>query len=100
MLSAQAVRLRNDIFSITASGDNVWATYGGYDQYLGFYRHSYGFSKFNKDAGWLNVPFSKVDGALDLVRITVNPTDENQVFVSSYFSGLLKFENESTCYAL
>jgi len=85
---------RNDIFSITVSGDNIWATYGGYDQYMSFLFKRYGFSKFNRDTGWLNIPFSQVDGAQDLVRITVNPKDAEQIFVSSYSGGLLKYENE------
>ncbi len=86
---------KNNLFSITASGDNLWGTYGGYNQYMSFTGQSYGFSKFTPDSGWTNIPFSKVDGALDLVRITVNHARENQIFISSYFNGLLKYEDET-----
>ncbi|MGG7033875.1 MAG: ABC transporter substrate-binding protein [Flavobacterium sp.] len=86
---------KNNIFSITVSNDNLWATYGDYDQYYNPHPlNYYGISKFNTDEGWLNIPFSEMDGASDLVRLTVNPKKENQIFVSSYHNGLLKFENE------
>lgn len=86
---------KNNIFSITVANDNLWATYGDYDQYYNPYPlNYYGISKFNKDEGWLNIPFSEMDGASDLVRLTVNPKKENQFFVSSHHNGLLKFDNE------
>ena len=47
----------------------------------------------------MNIPYSDIQAAAgqpvnSLVRITVNPNNENQVYVSSYHSGLLKVENE------
>lgn len=44
--------------------------------------------------GWLNIPYSDLSEAKALSRITVNPNNENQVFFSSYYSGLLKVEND------
>lgn len=85
---------KNNIFSITVAKDVLWATYGGYNQYYEPFGKRYGFSKYHPEQGWLNVPFTNVDGANDLVRITVNPKDENQIFVSSYDDGLLKYQNQ------
>ena len=78
---------------------SLWAVYGGYSggynpyAYNGSGPNSYGISKFS-DAGWLNIPYEKVLGAKSLSRITVNPNNENQVFISSFYSGLLKLEND------
>ncbi|PWA04300.1 type IX secretion system anionic LPS delivery protein PorZ [Flavobacterium psychrotolerans] len=90
--------LRNDIFAISSTTKNLWAVYGGYDQDYnpyGFYSGptKFGVSKFG-NKGWLNIPYKDLLEARSLSRITINPNNENQVFVSSYYSGLLKFEND------
>jgi hypothetical protein len=59
---------RNSIFSINANSSNLWATYGEYNQFVSPRYRSYGFDKYTDDQGWKNIPFSKVDGAVDLVR--------------------------------
>lgn len=89
---------RNNIFSINTSTDNLWAVYGGYTkQYDPSPLRYYGISKY-KDNQWLNIPYSEVhfpgSEVPNLVRVTVNPNNENQIFVSSYFAGLVKFEND------
>ena len=96
---------KNAIFAINASTKNLWAVYGGYNidynpfEYDSFGTvNTYGISKL-KENGWLNIPYSDIQAAVgqpvnSLVRITVNPNNENQVYVSSYHSGLLKVENE------
>ncbi|MEO5777778.1 MAG: T9SS type A sorting domain-containing protein [Flavobacterium sp.] len=91
---------RNNIFSINSSSSNLWADYGGYDitynpfTFLPSGIGEFGVSKYNETDGWLNIPYSEVLEAKALVRIAVNPNDENQVYVASYFSGLLKIEND------
>ena len=84
----------NNIFSINATSSNLWAVYGDYSQFYEPLIKSRGFSKFNINAGWTNFPFSKVNGAVDLVRVAVNPTNDKKIFISSYSSGLLEFEND------
>jgi ligand-binding sensor domain-containing protein len=89
---------QNNLFSINAASSNVWAVYGDYDAEFNPYPLSYhGISKYANNQ-WLNIPYSQVhlpgSEASDFVRVTVNPNNENQIFVSSYFSGLLKFEND------
>lgn len=89
---------RNDIFAIDASSSNLWAVFGGYDLDYNPYAYTpaglarFGISKFNKN-GWLNIPYNDLLEAKSISRITVNPNNENQVFFSSYYSGLLKLEN-------
>jgi hypothetical protein len=53
---------------------------------------SYGISKFSSTA-WLNIPMNQFSGQKSIVDL-VNPNDENTVYASSFFSGLLKIEND------
>lgn len=86
--------LRNNIFSLDVTPNSVWAVYGDYDLFYNPYNlDSYGISKFN-NKGWLNIPYEDVLEAKSITRILVNPSNENQVFASSFFSGLLKIEND------
>lgn len=91
--------IKNNMFAINSSSSNLWAVYGGYDisynpyTYIGFDLTKFGISKYAA-TGWLNIPYSDVLEAKSLSKITVNPNDETQVYISSYHSGLLKLEND------
>lgn len=86
--------VRNSIFAMQTTSTSLWAVYGDYNLFYDPYGlDSYGISKFS-DKGWLNIPYEKVLNAKSLVRIAVNPTNENEVYVSSYFSGLLKIVDD------
>ncbi len=88
---------RNAIFGLNASTSNLWMVYGGYDKdynpytYFGFQPNKFPISIYNKN-GWKHIPFEE-HNAKALTMITPNPNNENQVFVSSFFSGMLKVEN-------
>ncbi|WP_232505673.1 T9SS type A sorting domain-containing protein [Flavobacterium crassostreae] len=85
--------LRNSIFALENGSDFFWAVYGDYSgEYNPYDLDSYGISKFSKE-GWLNIPYSEVLGAKSIVRVLINPTNENQVYMGSSYSGLLKIEN-------
>jgi hypothetical protein len=85
---------RNNVFALQATSDVLWAVYGDYSGgYNPYPLDSYGISKYSA-TGWLNIPYEKVFGAKSISRITVNPNNENQVYASSFFSGLLKIEND------
>jgi hypothetical protein len=61
-----------------------WAVYGDYTaDYNPYPLDSYGISKFNAN-GWLNIPYKDVLGAQSLTRILVNPSNENEVYASSF----------------
>ena len=91
--------LRNNVFSITASSKALWAVYGLYPANYNPYESpqggpsSYGISKLDYTT-WLNIPASKVLGARALSNIAINPKNNDEVYVSSYFSGLLKLEKD------
>lgn len=90
--------VQNNIFSLNASTSDLWLTYGGYPLDYNPLLRRMGISKFNPDTGWKNIPYEEVHTpgkeAFDLVRLTINPNNPSQFYVSSYFNGLLKFENE------
>ncbi|SHH32977.1 Por secretion system C-terminal sorting domain-containing protein [Flavobacterium johnsoniae] len=86
--------IRNNIFSIDASPNSLWAVYGDYDiNYNPYPLDSYGISKFN-NSKWLNITYSEVYDAKSITRVIVNPNNEKQVYASSFFSGLLRIESD------
>lgn len=92
--------LRNTAFAINASTENLWVVFGGYDSDYDPYRYNnlfntalYGISKLSQKQ-WLNIPPSEVLGARALTRIVINPLNNNEVYISSMNSGLLKLEND------
>ena len=94
-LQAHYLKLANNIFSLDATSNVLWAVYGDYDtSYNPYALDSYGISKFST-SGWLNIPYSEVFDAKSITRILVNPNNEKQVFASSFFSGLLKIEKRN-----
>ena len=85
---------RNNIFALQTTATSLWAVYGDYNIFYNPYAlESYGLSKYN-ETGWLDIPYEKVFGAKSMVRVIVNPNNENEVYVSSFFSGLLKIEDD------
>ena len=91
--------LRNNIFAIKATTNNLWAVYGDYDV---FYNPEpldyYGISKYT-NAGWQNTAYNQLRQAVgqevaSLVSVTVNPKNEGEVYLSSFHSGLLKVKND------
>ncbi len=85
---------QNNIFALQATATQLWAVYGDYDIYYNPYPlDDLGISKYST-SGWLNIPFNDVLGAKSISRITVNPTNEKEVYASSFFSGLLKIESD------
>lgn len=86
--------LRNNVFALDVTPNALWAVYGDHNATMNPYPlDSYGVSKF-KEKLWLNIPYDKVFNAKSIVNVIINPNDENQVYASSYFSGLLKIEND------
>lgn len=85
---------RNNIFAIQATTTSLWAVYGDYNLFYNPYPlDTYGISKFS-ETGWLSIPYDKVFGAKSISRITVNPSNEKEVYASSFFSGLLKIVDD------
>lgn len=85
--------LLNDTFSITAAPNQLWVVYGdytaGYDPYP---LDNRGVSHL-EDMAWTNIPYSPDFDAKSIVHATINPSNVNEVLLSSFFSGILKIEN-------
>ena len=90
--------LRNNIFALQATANSLWTVYGDYSGvYNPYPKDSYGISKFGQNK-WTNIPYDKVLGAKSLIRVAVDPRDENKVYIGSFDVGLLKVENEVPTY--
>lgn len=88
---------RNSIFSLKSSASKLWAVYGGYDiDYNPYLFMNIGLTKFPvsyfSENEWSHIPYTELLTAQSLVKIAINPKDENAVFISSYSDGLLKLE--------
>lgn len=93
--------LRNKIFRLTKSSAALWVLYGRYNRTYNPYNleppyglFQYPISKYSTTGGWSTLPYASLMGAKSLSNLVFNPKNDKQVFVSSYFSGLLKIENE------
>lgn len=90
--------LRNNIWSINATGNSLYATFGGYTIDFVPSENFFGISKFN-GSSWLNIPYDELPApgktARNLVRTVVNPNNPAQVYVASFHDGLLKLENDA-----
>jgi len=87
---------RNSIFNLKKAPNKLWAVYGDYSkQYNPYPLDEFEVSKFSEEQGWESIPYADLLGAKSLSRVVYNPSNPNQVFVSSFFSGLLKIENNN-----
>ena len=90
---------KNNIFAITATPANLWAVYGDYDvSYNPYPLDYYGYDKLTSNT-WTYTTQEQLQDALgkpvvSMVRITANPNNPNDVYFSSYHSGLLKVVND------
>jgi ligand-binding sensor domain-containing protein len=86
--------LRNAVFALQTTASSLWTVFGDYDvSYNPYDLDNYGISKYSNE-GWLNIPYDNVLDAKSMVRITINPANENEVYASSFFSGLLKIVDD------
>ncbi|GAA0715173.1 two-component regulator propeller domain-containing protein [Aquimarina litoralis] len=85
--------LSNFTFGIEALNNNLWVVFGQYDvNFNPFPLQRRGISKLTVD-GWFNISRDEVLGATSLSHITINPNNEDQVFISSLSSGLIEVNN-------
>ncbi|MGG5505707.1 MULTISPECIES: two-component regulator propeller domain-containing protein [unclassified Myroides] len=89
----------NRVFSLLATRAGTWFISGGYD------KNTYnpyvptltarGLSYFNKKKGWEFISFAHLKEAYALTYATLNPKNENELYVGSYHSGLLQIKLKS-----
>jgi streptogramin lyase len=85
---------RNKVFGVKANYKGFWAVYGDYTSGLNPYPlDSYGISRF-KDENWIHVPYADVLDAKSISSINNHPTNVEEFYFSSFYSGLLKVKNE------
>lgn len=82
--------LLNTPFSIEANYNNVWVTFKNYSEtYNPYPLSSQGISHL-KNESWKNISIDSILGARNLNEISINPNKINQVFISSFFDGILE----------
>jgi hypothetical protein len=85
--------LLNRIFSLEATFNDLWVTFGEYDQFLNpFPLNSRGLSHLT-EGEWINIDVEDLNNARELSNVTIDPSNPNRVFVGSFFDGLLEIEN-------
>lgn len=85
---------RNNIFSLQTTPTNkLWTVYGGYNIDYAPDVSEYGIGKLT-ESGWLNIPYDETLESKSLVRITLNPANENNVFFSSFHRGILEVQDD------
>ncbi|WP_430411224.1 two-component regulator propeller domain-containing protein [Kordia sp.] len=85
--------LLNNVFALKAIPNELWVVYGDYNTgYNPYPLDNRGVSHL-QDMSWVNIPYTPEFDAKSLVHVTVNPSNTSQVFVSSFFSGILQIED-------
>jgi len=87
--------IRNRPFALDASPGQLWVSYGETDiDFDPFPLSRYGVSHL-KDTVWSNTSYEELQQAVnaeptDLIKVTINPNDPKEVYMSSFQFGLLK----------
>jgi ligand-binding sensor domain-containing protein len=83
--------LQNYIFRVKKGPNRIWTVHGRYNQqYNPYPLDELGVSYFENQNGWNVIPYEDLLGAKSLSDIAINPNNPNEVYISSFFSGLLK----------
>lgn len=87
--------LQNYAFRVKKGKNKLWMVHGDYSQQFNPYPlDDLGISTYTTDNSWQVLPYQDLLGAKSLSDIAINPSRSNEVFVTSYFSGMLKFQGE------
>lgn len=85
--------LLNRIFSLRATATDLWVCFGEYNQFFNPTPLDYrGLSRLTPEA-WINIDVKNLNNASELSDVSIDPSNPNRVFVSSFFDGLLEIEN-------
>ena len=86
--------LRNNAFSIEAGFGSLWVAYGDYTiSYFPSPIRKYGVSHLREEE-WFNIPNDSLFEAQNLNAISINPFNPNQVFISSFNTGIVEIIND------
>ena len=88
--------LENDIFSVETLNNKTWVSYGNYTEYFNPYPLKFsGLSNYDENLNsWFNIAKDSIpELAVNLNNISINPFNNDNVFISSFEGGLLEIEN-------
>ncbi|MEZ4875009.1 MAG: T9SS type A sorting domain-containing protein [Flavobacteriaceae bacterium] len=85
----------NSPLSIDASPGQLWVAFGDITQTSNPYPISKRGISNLRDSIWTNIPYEELFDATDIVEVTINPNNPNEVYMSSYIEGLLKIEDQT-----
>lgn len=87
--------LLNRVFGLTAATNQLWVTYGEYDQFFNpFPLNTRGVSRLTGENNWSNILPESLDNTRVITHTSINPNNPNRAYLSSFFDGLLVLENE------
>ena len=88
--------LENNIFSVETLNNHTWVSFGSYSEYFNPYplKRS-GVSSYDENLeSWFNITKDSIPNqAVNLNNISINPFDNNNVFISSFHGGLIEMDN-------
>ncbi len=93
--------LLNDVFSLEYGYNNLWVTFGAYESTFDpFPLNNRGISRL-RGTEWNNIRYNSILNTVqlnvyELNKISINPLDPSQVFISSFHSGLLNLQGEDS----
>ena len=88
--------LENNIFSVETLNNQTWISFGAYSEYFNPYPLKFsGVSSSDENLeAWINVSKDSIpDQAVNLNNISINPFDNNNVFISSFHGGLIEMDS-------
>ena len=88
--------LENDIFSVETLNNKTWVSYGNYTEYFNPYPLKFsGLSNYDENLNsWFNIGKDSIpELAVNLNNISINPFNNDNVFISSFEGGILEIED-------
>ena len=88
--------LENNMFSVETLNNHTWVSFGSYSEYFNPYPLKYsGVSSYDENLeSWFNITRDSIPNqAVNLNNISINPFDNNNVFISSFHGGLIEMDN-------
>tara|TARA_R110000787_G_scaffold6697_10_gene23311 strand:- start:14133 stop:16463 length:2331 start_codon:yes stop_codon:yes gene_type:complete len=73
----------NDVFSVSAQNSHLWVAYGGYTNTFAPVQRRLGYSHFDGE-NWFTEENIRTNPFPDLVDITLDPNNDNRVFISGF----------------
>lgn len=85
----------NRVFSMLQTDDGLWFVFGGYSRMYNPHEPelgAYGLNRYSIEKGWEGIPYAALKQARALAQAQLNPRNKQQLWVSSFHSGLLKID--------